>query len=140
MRFRVTVGIVAMVVINTMLFFGVSRAGSNQAKTSFKYIMLTILETGDSAIVFTHDGQGKEYGGVSQNSSVGSYERLKESIVMFIEKYTNKKYNNKSVSIVSVLDILGLDGWEVVSSRIENDKFIDGKSNKSTIYLLKKRY
>lgn len=90
-----------------------------------------------STTVYLNDGSEKEISSYRKESIISYKDAKHEAFRDFLEKYTNKKIGNSKISEMFVLNVLGSDGWEVVSYDEKPLNLVEGTGAKSR-YLLKK--
>jgi hypothetical protein len=112
----------------------------------YKYAKLVIIDytttddkgkvTGTSTHIWLEDGSGKEISSWKDADLHSEKDTRNEAFKDFLEKY-GKNISSNKVTELSVLNALGLDGWEVI--HIDNTPFMIKNGTLPRIqYLLKK--
>ncbi|MGD8366554.1 MAG: hypothetical protein PVG78_02840 [Desulfobacterales bacterium] len=134
----------AAVSISTLLilFFALD-AGPAAARTAYEYGELVVVhrKSGNlksSTTVFFFYGDGKEIRSHKSENDPRGLEARREAFKEFIETYTQRKETTAQPSIITVLNTLGSDGWEIIHFSDGQDNCQDGTTPQST-YLLKRR-
>lgn len=90
-----------------------------------------------STTVYLNDGSDKEISSYRKESIISYKDAKHEAFKDFIEKYKNIKTINLKVSEIYVLNILGLEGWEIISYDDKPLNFAEGSGSKLK-YLMRK--
>ncbi|MFH2045254.1 MAG: hypothetical protein ABIK92_08920 [Pseudomonadota bacterium] len=123
-----------------------SYAGEQSQNKYYKYAELSVVnrfydENGGiaemSTTVFLNDGSGKEISSYSKESIIANKDAKHEAFKDFIQKYTNNKPKISKISEMNVLNVLSINGWEVIHYNNQELTFKDGSGSKAR-YLLRK--
>jgi hypothetical protein len=134
-----TISISALLIL---LFFTLD-AGLAAAKAAYEYGELVVIhrKSGNlksSTTVFFFYGDGKEIRSHKSENDPRGLEARRGAFKEFIESYTRQKETTAAPSIITVLNTLGSDGWEIIHLSGAQDDCGDGATPQST-YLLKRR-
>lgn len=123
-----------------------SYAGEQSQNKYYKYAELSVVnrfydENGGiaemSTTVFLNDGSGQEISSYSKESIIANKDAKHEAFKDFIQKYTNSKPKTSKISEMNVLNVLSINGWEVIHYNNQELTFKDGSGSKAR-YLLRK--
>ena len=125
------------------LLFIFLTAGGAAGKVAYEYGELVVVhkKTGElksSTTVYFFYGDGKEiraHESANDPSGLGSRRKAYRD---FIESYTRAKHASKEPSIITVLNTLGSDGWEIIYFSDRQAESSKGPTPQST-YLFKRR-
>jgi len=114
--------------------------------TRYKYAELVIVnrfydETDGiaqmSTTIYLNDGSEKDISSYRKESIISYKDAKREAFKDVVEKYKNIKLDGSKVSEIYVLNMLGSEGWEVVSYDEKPLSFAEGTGTKSR-YLFRK--
>ncbi len=90
-----------------------------------------------STTVYLNDGSEKEISSYRKESIISYKDAKNEAFKDLIEKYKNKKMTDSKVSEIYVLNMLGMEGWEIISYDDKPLNFAEGSGSKLR-YLMKR--
>ncbi len=90
-----------------------------------------------STTVFLNDGSDKEISSYRKESIISYKDAKNEAFKDLVEKYKNTKIPDVKVSEIYVLNMLGMDGWEIISYDDKPLNFEEGSGSKLR-YLMRK--
>ena len=123
-----------------------SYASERAIRNSYEYGKLAIMyitsrdKSGNyesSTTIYFSYGDGKEISSFKTQKDPLGIDATREAFKDFIERYDQGKNISTKPSEMSILNILGEDGWEIVYFSDAPAKFKDGTAPQST-YLLKR--
>jgi hypothetical protein len=131
-------------IIALMLSFNAYSEETKSAK--YKYAELVIVnrfydETDGiaqmSTTIYLNDGSEKDISSYRKESIISYKDAKREAFKDVVEKYKNIKLDGSKVSEIYVLNMLGSEGWEVISYDEKPLSFAEGTGTKSR-YLFRK--
>lgn len=138
------IGITALVLILSLL--NLSYASEKGIRNSYEYGKLAIMHIrsqdkarnyeSSTTIFFSYD-DGKEISSFKSQKDILGIDASREAFKDFIEKYDKGKKIPEKPSEMSIINILGEDGWEIIYYSDAPARFKDGTAPQST-YLLKR--
>jgi len=142
LKFTQVIGLLFVCTNNPIYSNSILDSSSHQ----YKYAKLVIIDytttddagkvTGTSTHIWLEDGSGKEIESWKDADINSDKETRQEAFKDFLEKY-GKKIDSNKLTELSVLNTLGLDGWEII--HIDNTPFVIKNGTLPRIqYLLKK--
>jgi len=90
-----------------------------------------------STTVYLNDGSEKEISSYRKESIISYKDAKNEAFKDLVEKYKNTKIPDLKVSEIYVLNMLGMEGWEVISYDDKPLNFEEGTGSKLR-YLMRK--
>ncbi|MBU1182974.1 MAG: hypothetical protein KKF00_12580 [Proteobacteria bacterium] len=90
-----------------------------------------------STTVYLNDGSEKEISSYRKESIISFKDAKNEAFKDLIERYKNIKITASKVSEIYVLNMLGMEGWEIISYDDKPLNFAEGSGSKLR-YLMKR--
>ncbi len=134
-----TVSVAALLIL---LLSGLD-AATAAAKTAYEYGELVVIHSKSgnlksSTTVYFFYGDGKEIRSHKSENDPRGLEARRQAFKEFIESYTRRTESTTEPSIITVLNTLGSDGWEIIHFS-DGQAGCEGGAAPQNTYLLKRR-
>ncbi|MBU0545274.1 MAG: hypothetical protein KKH97_08050 [Proteobacteria bacterium] len=143
MKSKLTVYYICII---SLLFSFTAYSEETRGNSRFQYAELVVVHRfyGEadgiaqmSTTVYFNDGSEKDLSAYRKESIISYKDAKNEAFKDLIEKYKNKKMPNLKASEIYLLNMLGMEGWEIISYDDKPLNFAEGSGSKLR-YLMKK--